>query len=345
MVITLLPMIGLSLGLATFWAVVAIVNARDFNDDATKRDKRLVWRRKAVRLLLFSLFLIYPGVSGYILNTFACKEVAGTSYMLVDFSLKCYDDQWKDYAAWAGICIVLFPVGIPTGFFLLLLKNRKKLEEPAIRQSLGFLYEAFSLDVWYFEMCCMAFKLFLTSVLLFFPAVSQMPVAMAVCNIYLIAVLLKRPFAHSMVERLEIVSVSCLSQIYFSGFVLFTVGHPGVGSLVDVLMSMVLISITMVVLLLFGWQAFMFGKRVVWSKTFKRMKSVIMIRKDGSLSSMKPRSSESQTVPGMLQLKKKPKTGSNMQPISGRVSDSATTSDYSGTTRVSSVSLSDADRV
>src|SRR5690349_972633 len=107
----------------------------------------------------------------------------------------------------------------------------------------------------------MGYKLFLTSMLLFFPARTQMPIAMAVCIAYLIVVLLKRPYAHAVVEATEIVAVSCLANIFFSGYVLYTLGHPGVGSLVDTLMSVLMIAVTLVVVGLFGYQVYQFGKR------------------------------------------------------------------------------------
>jgi hypothetical protein len=296
MVVTLLPILGLGLGIGTFYVLVYVINRRDFSDDATHREKRLHWRRKATRLVLFTLFMIYPGVSSYILNAFACRKVADTYYLLVDFNLICYDARWDGYAAWAGFCIALFPIGIPVAFFLLLLKNKAKLQTPEVGMSLGFLYQAYSLDVWYFELVAMGFKLFLTSMLLFFPAKAQMPLAMTACIIYLIIVLLKRPYAHAIVETTEIVSVSCLANIFFSGFVLFTLGHPGVGSLIDVLMSILMIAVTLVVIVLFGWQVYIFGKRDICTKRFTRKKLAGPMAghgKSSSRSSLSPKGSDS----------------------------------------------------
>jgi uncharacterized membrane protein len=54
-----------------------------------KRIRRVFWK-----LVLFSLFLLYPGVSSSVLSVFVCRDINGKPYLLADFSLQCYSSDW-----------------------------------------------------------------------------------------------------------------------------------------------------------------------------------------------------------------------------------------------------------
>jgi hypothetical protein len=55
------------------------LDRHDMNDDATKRRKHRTWRNNSWKLLLWSLFLVYPGVSRKILGMLECRQVDGMS--------------------------------------------------------------------------------------------------------------------------------------------------------------------------------------------------------------------------------------------------------------------------
>ena len=54
----------------------------------------------------------------------------------------------------AGIMIIVYPIGVPAFFFVMLYRYRKRLDEIGIRAQLGFLYDAYTRDMWFFEMVC-----------------------------------------------------------------------------------------------------------------------------------------------------------------------------------------------
>ena len=60
----------------------------------------------------------------------------------------------------------------------MLYRYRLRLDEPGIRAQLGFLYDGYFRDVWFFEMLDMLHKLCLTSLVVFLPYSGQMPFAM-----------------------------------------------------------------------------------------------------------------------------------------------------------------------
>ncbi len=98
---------------------------------------RKMIRKKTWKLVLFSLFFLYPFVSSTILSLFNCQEIIGFYYLRADFRLHCYDSKWNTYAAIAPIFILIYPVGIPFGTLMLLRRYRFRLHEVGVRAQFG----------------------------------------------------------------------------------------------------------------------------------------------------------------------------------------------------------------
>jgi hypothetical protein len=114
-------------------------SAREEVEYAVRQHKRI--RRMAWKLMLFTLFLLYPGVSSSILGMFVCRDIHGKPYLFNDFSLECYDSTWYYYLPFILVMVFLYPIGIPALFYALLHKYRKRRQEVAVRLQLGFLYD------------------------------------------------------------------------------------------------------------------------------------------------------------------------------------------------------------
>lgn len=69
-----------------------------------------------IKLIIFMLYLIYPGVSATILQVFKCTEVVGVWFLTADQRVQCFDDNWNSYAMIAVLAVIIFPIGIPLLF-------------------------------------------------------------------------------------------------------------------------------------------------------------------------------------------------------------------------------------
>lgn len=126
------------------------------------------------------MFLIFPGVSSKVVKMWVCREIDGEvraprsflfnsntasqsqltwrcglqTYLLADFSLHCYDAQWRSLMPISIVMLAIYPIGIPLTLLVILLYKRGELRQPSVLAAVGFLYEAFSKNAWFFELVC-----------------------------------------------------------------------------------------------------------------------------------------------------------------------------------------------
>ena len=84
-----------------------------------------VARNKHISVGLFLLFVVYPSVSHTIFQTFVCDPLdSGDSYLRADYDLVCWTTTHVTFMTYAGIMVLVFPVGIPAVFAWMLFINR-----------------------------------------------------------------------------------------------------------------------------------------------------------------------------------------------------------------------------
>jgi hypothetical protein len=122
------------------------------------------------KVLLYLLFLVYPGVSSMVLRHYVCIPIDGddSSYLVYDLQVKCFDARWTRYAIGSLVLLLVYPLGIPALFGVILYRSRRALyrrSQPIIKQMYGVLYAGYRMPLWWWELIDMAHKLFLTSIL------------------------------------------------------------------------------------------------------------------------------------------------------------------------------------
>jgi len=232
-------------------------------------------RKKSWKILLYILFLIYPTCSSAVLRTFVCKEITGTNYLLADFTVHCYDARWNSYAVFAAAMILVYPIGIPAFFFIMVFRYRKRLREPGTRGQLGFLYDAYHHKTYWFELVDMLHKLFVTCLVAFLPYDFQMPTAMCVVAMYTMLILVVKPYIRQGDDRLHLLAQNEIITLLIAGHVLNQYYY--IDYTADLAMSVILIMIIMGFLAFFLMQAALFI-RVQW-KAYKERRR--MRRKRG----------------------------------------------------------------
>lgn len=271
-VVALAPIAVVLLLVLFFLLPLYVANSLDVSDDDTKRKKRTRWLNNFVRLLLFTMFLIYPKVSSRVLGFFACKDVSGTRFLLADFSVTCGSPEWKQHLP-AALCFsLLYPVGIPVLFFVILRRNIATLEVAAIRARYGFLYEGYHKDSWFFELVDMGHKLFLTALVIFFPEDLRMPAAMCAAGLYLFIFLFVNPYVRKVDDRLHFLAQSAILLLIICAHVLNEV--RGLSATADALLSTVLIVLCIALVVAFLYHVTLHLRRRMRVRQRKALEAV-----------------------------------------------------------------------
>lgn len=273
LVITILPvgiLVVLTIG---FFLTMAILDYRDFQDASQARAARSRWRVVYVRLVCFTLFLIFPGVSSRVLGFFVCKEVDGERYLLSDFTLRCGDDTYNTYLPFSSVMIVLYPVGIPALFLTFLVRSRDRLNRAKTKAALGFLYEAYAGNMWWFEMVDIAHKLLISSILAFLPLDLQLPGGMVVAGLYLVIIVVMKPYARWRDDVLAMLAQVEMLALMLAGLVMMRGGvNAEPDSQSDIALSFFLLFATAIFVFLFFYFAAKFVRDIYWGELKRRFR-------------------------------------------------------------------------
>lgn len=122
-----------------------------------------VVQRRHLSLALFVLFVVYATVSYTIFQTFVCDTLDdGNSYLRADYSLTCSTGLHTAYRLYAGVMVMVYPVGIPCVFGWWLFKHHRELKEEnrasnAELKPLADLWQPYTRSKYYYEvndLCC-----------------------------------------------------------------------------------------------------------------------------------------------------------------------------------------------
>ncbi|EEY65758.1 uncharacterized protein PITG_03282 [Phytophthora infestans T30-4] len=95
-------------------------NLRVWQARVKLRMNYLTYRNKCLKLYCWMALFLYPSVSKTILTVYNCQEVGDVFYLVVDRRLICYNGQWAVFGMIATIGVIVWVVGIPFFFGLLI---------------------------------------------------------------------------------------------------------------------------------------------------------------------------------------------------------------------------------
>jgi hypothetical protein len=130
-------------------------------------------------------FLMYSTVSTTVFQAFACDTIddsatTKTSYLRADYSIQCGTAKHKLYKVYAAFMVIIYPLGIPALYALLLWNNRHKLSsnnESSVRmlnrhkdislRPTRFLWKSYTARMYYWEVVECMRRLLLTGAIVF----------------------------------------------------------------------------------------------------------------------------------------------------------------------------------
>ncbi|GMI20673.1 hypothetical protein TeGR_g13516, partial [Tetraparma gracilis] len=169
----------------------------------------------AVSLFLGLTYLVFSSVSTTVFDTFNCKSFGDDEreFMMSDQSVDCGTAKHAAYQVYAGVMMVVYPVGIPTLYGVLLWRAREQLREEGREgqeklHKIAFLWQDYEPELWWFEVFDCVRRLSLTGLLVFVfkGQASQIVVAMVLASLSVVAFVHWRPFVKDANDNLAIVS-------------------------------------------------------------------------------------------------------------------------------------------
>jgi len=151
LVSTLVP-VGI-IGLLQFVSHPALTN------DKEDRWGLLIDRGWGIYMMQLVGFCVLPSTSLTIFQIFQCHEFNdGASYLTSDMSISCDTAQYDSYFAYAVFCIIVYPVGIPLSFFVVLYLHKEGIMArdplapvPKKLEKYAFLFVDYATDMWHGE--------------------------------------------------------------------------------------------------------------------------------------------------------------------------------------------------
>ena len=136
--------------LVVLGALVMTYQLAIFRNSHSIHAKRIA-RNKHLAVGLFLLFMVYSRLSYTIFQTSVCGSLdSGVTYLRTDYKIICRIRTHVAYMTYAGLMIIVYPVGIPAMFALVLFINRdgiKSVAEINIRSQVPPESEAIK-DLW-----------------------------------------------------------------------------------------------------------------------------------------------------------------------------------------------------
>ena len=137
-----------------------------------------VARNKHISVGLFLLFVVYSSVSYTIFQTFVCDSLdSGVSYLRADYDLVCWTRIHDRYMTYAGVMVLVYPVGIPAVFAWVLFINRdgiKSVEDntngsrvPPESEAIKDLWKPYKPSCYYYEVIECGRRVALTGLVVF----------------------------------------------------------------------------------------------------------------------------------------------------------------------------------
>lgn len=241
---TLMPVAGV-----TLLAIVFGLMTLKADNSAVKID---IARNFANVTLIYS-FIIFPSVSEVVLSYFSIETLDGVAYISSDLSTVAGTRTYHHYGIYAGLCVIIYPLGVPAAYFFALLRNRhiidpkfelnnharvraRRHQSPQLVQRaiahrgrhpgcryLDFIYEAYDPRCWWWEVYESLRRISLTSLNSFFEyagATMQTIICLVIALVNLRIFLYYRPYIEESDDQVAEANLWLIASALFMVLVL-----------------------------------------------------------------------------------------------------------------------------
>ena len=175
---------------------------------------------------IWTLLIFYPSVCRKTLETFACIELRGKSYLAADTSIVCDEPHWWHLVLLSVIGICVYVIGVPLALLSAASRYRACRDRRSLRVSL--LLSSYHEEHWYFEILDLARKFVLASVVLVVLPGTRLQLCFALLGASTFAVIYVRaePYRDEIVARVQYAAQLQVLFTYISATVFYAEPLP-----------------------------------------------------------------------------------------------------------------------
>ncbi|CAM9682270.1 unnamed protein product [Pylaiella littoralis] len=108
------------------------MSSSETETDEPERSVLMRVQDKYTTVALTMAFLLYSTISTVIFRTFTCDELddVGERYLRADYGIDCDSSRHRAFQIYAGLMILVYPIGIPIAFAVMLWRKRSIINPP-----------------------------------------------------------------------------------------------------------------------------------------------------------------------------------------------------------------------
>ena len=212
-----------------FTFVVGVIFVYIFYGIYKKKSRQFIFESIINALVVIGSFFQPPFINFYVQNL-SCDKIGNTSFLTYNLEQECWDQKHTYYSLFITFPFLIFWMIIfPMIFFIYMAKNRKRLENPNVKQLVRFFLAGYKEKAFFWEFVQMSRKflvILLTTFLRNNPK-SVVYILIPVISFYVILQIIVVPYNESVYEYnlLEILSLnSCFITYYSAVFYLRVFG-------------------------------------------------------------------------------------------------------------------------
>jgi len=188
---------------------------------------------RALPLTLFLTFVVVPSTSERILSSFNCVEFSTAdepyelrAYLADDLTLDCASAEYAEVELWACVFLVIWPVGVPLFYVLLLLAAKRAIRDTrstALTRASSFLWAEYEQRTFWWEPLDLLRRLTITGFVLIGTQGSpqlRVLIALLVTILFITMQFLLSPFKRPLDDRMMMLGHVCLLVILIAALVI-----------------------------------------------------------------------------------------------------------------------------
>jgi len=173
-------------------------------------------RKKCRRNATWLVVLSYSGVAKTVLQLYNQRRLDVGVYLRRDYSINASNHEHTVYRITGIIALLMYPIGIPVAITYILVRNRKRLDDPAVQANFGFLFSNVRDEFPYWELTGLVLKFLLAAIPVFanertlrmkktsydtssdFNGITQLSLAQLFIGVLLVAIIALKPYKKSL---------------------------------------------------------------------------------------------------------------------------------------------------